>query len=688
MRVSSLIAPLFCGLALAGTCPYADKADKARSACPYASKARSDASGSSSSFVPRGMPIEGKKGVMLMNRIAPVVSKLYVSNLDGSDARLLLGNETTFDYHAQWSPDGEWITFTSERAGDGQSDLYRVRPNGTDLQPISTTPHVEGAGVISPNGSLVAFAGTLENHKSNIWIKNLETGAQWNVTNTTEVAGNWTLPDGHFRPAWSPDGNWLLFSSDRNTPWRGHNNVSGWEHTQELSIYAIRPDGSDFRRVANKTGYCLGSPKFSPDGSRVVFYEVTTELTYYARVSEPDFYDVNTAIVSVDFATGKDRIVHSSSDSGGIKIFPQYVDNTTIGYLVKSILTNDTYPGSINFTTASGKGSVNSKYNTPLVGRYRSPSWSPDGTKMVYEHVEWDPVRAIDKKVYSWNEDWEYRFTDVFPALSKGGRVAYTSQQTENSSLVLMNPDGTGKTDIFDGSRFPALTTATNTNGTFQASWRGDGEVLAVGLGDWFEYRYYSPGWVYLVSANGTWTHKLTNGSTNAGFPTISPDGRWVVWREFSYQSEQVEALGLRRMDLKTGEIKALTWAWDNTPMFAPDGSNRLVFTRRTSWPIAGPLDDNYDVMTMDVDGSNLKRLTTLACNDAHATWTPDAKITWASGMYGFQDEAMIYDNNQQPYPFIMQMDADGSNMEILTESRWEDTMPLYVSNDIWTASK
>ncbi|PWY96080.1 tricorn protease N-terminal domain-containing protein [Aspergillus sclerotioniger CBS 115572] len=670
MRLSSLIIPLFGGLAAAAS-------------CPYASMTRGD--DTPSNIVPRGTPVAGKKGVMLMNRIAPAISELYVSNADGSNARLLLGNASTFDYHAQWSPDGEWIVFTSERAGDGQSDLYRVRPDGTDLQPISTTPAVEDAGVISPNGSLVAFAGTLNNYKSNIWIKNLDTGSLWNVTNSSEVAGDYTLPDGHFRPAWSPDGEWVVFTSDRNTPWRGHNNISGWEHVQELSIYAIHPNGSDFHLVANRTGYCLGSPKFSPDGSRIVFYEIPTELTYYARVAEPAFYEVSTAIVSVDFATGTNRIEHASAESGGIKLFPQYIDDNTVGYLVKSLLTNTTYPGSINYTAAQVQGTVSPKYrNASLVGYHRSPAWSPDGSQMVYEHVKWDPVRPVNKELYSWDDEWEYRFSDVFPQMSQQGKVAYTSQQTKNSSLVTMNADGTGTGDIFDGSRFPARVNSSNTNGTFQASWRGDGEVLAVGLGDWFEYRYTNPGWVYLVAANGSWAVPLTNGSTNAGFPTISPDGRWVVWREFAYTaSEEVAPLGLRRMDLTTGEVVALSSAWDNTPMFAPDGSNRIVFTRRTSWPISGPLDDNYDVMTMAVDGSDVRQLTTLQCNDAHAVWTHEGKIAWASGMYGFQDEAAIYDNNQQPYPMIMQMEADGSNMTVLTQSRWEDTMPLYIPNDL-----
>lgn len=56
-----------------------------------------------------------------MNRIAPGTSELYIANADGSDERKLLGNESTYDYHALFSPDGKWITFTTERNGDGNS---------------------------------------------------------------------------------------------------------------------------------------------------------------------------------------------------------------------------------------------------------------------------------------------------------------------------------------------------------------------------------------------------------------------------------------------------------------------------------------------------------------------------------------------------------------------------------------
>jgi Tol biopolymer transport system component len=56
-----------------------------------------------------------------MNRIAPGTSELYIANSDGSDERKLLGNSSDFDYHATFSQDGQWITFTTERNGDGNS---------------------------------------------------------------------------------------------------------------------------------------------------------------------------------------------------------------------------------------------------------------------------------------------------------------------------------------------------------------------------------------------------------------------------------------------------------------------------------------------------------------------------------------------------------------------------------------
>lgn len=65
----------------------------------------------------------------------------------------------------------------------------------------------------------------------------------------------------------------------------------------------------------------------------------------------------------------------------------------------------------------------------------------------------------------------------------------------------------------------------------------------------------------------------------------------------------------------------------------------------------------------------------------AHAVWSHDGRILYSTGIFGFQYECALYDQTFQPYGQIMVMDADGSNKRVLTDSIWEDSMPLYVPN-------
>lgn len=61
--------------------------------------------------------------------------------------------------------------------------------------------------------------------------------------------------------------------------------------------------------------------------------------------------------------------------------------------------------------------------------------------------------------------------------------------------------------------------------------------------------------------------------------------------------------------------------------------------------------------------------------SDAHAIWTHDGCIADSTAMYGFQH---LYDDSMQPYAIIMLMDADGSNKTPMTNSLWEDAMPMF----------
>jgi Tol biopolymer transport system component len=242
-------------------------------------------------------------GVMLLNRIGPSSSELYVARADGGERPLFA--EPSFDYHASYSPDGRWIVFTSERAGLGQADVYRVRVDGTGLEALTDSPALDDQGALSPDRTQLAFVSTRETHTANIWILDLPTRKIRPLTNLPALQGDPAKPNGFFRPAWFPDGRWIAFSSDRNTEWKGHSSGAGWEHVQELSIYVVRPDATSLRRLT-EPGTCAGAPKWSPDGTRVVFYDIPVDETWKAHWPGLDASTTSQIVsVHVDPASGR-----------------------------------------------------------------------------------------------------------------------------------------------------------------------------------------------------------------------------------------------------------------------------------------------------------------------------------------------------------------------------------------------
>jgi len=590
-----------------------------------------------------------KKGVMLMNRIAPSSSELYIADLDGTHERKLLA-DSRFEYNGHFAPGGGFV-FTSERNGDGQSDLFRATADGKLVQPLVAGSPVDDAGVLSPDGRTLAFVSTRNGYRANIWLLDLKTGRTRQLTGLKDTRGEDGKPDCYYRPAWSPDGKWIAFSSDRNTAWTGHDGGHGWEHTQELSIYVVGVDGRGFRKVATKPGYSLGSPKWSPDGRRIVFYEMTVEATWGAR--RPNYVGKTpTKIVSVDVASG-DRVEHVVDNE--LKLQPQFVTKDEIGYLVK-------YGPNEGLNYSSGRSAVRQAF-------IRSPSWAPDGKSVIYEKVAFRPSRPVYKPLYSWDKDWDYRETDVFPQMSKQGWIVYTDKQTGNSSVAVMRPDGSGKRVVFNaaGRGLDEKLVQQGLAGAFQPAWSPDGQWITFGLGSWFFLRDKANAAVWRVRVDGSGAEQLTDGKTHCGFPSYSGDGKEIVFRLWSDDHK-----GLRILNLETKQIRVLTEGYDNLPGWSPDGK-RIVFTRKREE------DGNFDIYTIRPDGTGLFRCTDHKSSDGHAVWTADGKIMWSGSQHGFRDEAALYDQTFQQYGQIYIMNADGTGKRMVTDSKWEDSMPLYI---------
>ena len=573
------------------------------------------------------------KKIMLMNRIGPSSSTLFIATADGTNERPLL-NKSGFDYHASFSKDGKWIVFTSERGGLGQTDIYRVHPDGTGLEQLTNDPALDDQAALSPDGKKLAFVSSRVARTANIWILDLKSGKLENLTGRANIKGDTLKPNGYFRPAWSPDGKWIAFSSDRNTVWKGHGNGTGWEHVQELHIYVVKADGSRLRNIS-KDSVCSGSPKWSPDGKRLIYYELPVEETWAARSSFLAA-KATSQIVSVDLKTGERNVLTTGP---GLKLLPQYVSGGNIGYLAK----------------AGPNEGIGYTQGNAIKRKLRSPSWSADGKLVIYEKQDWTP-RAQNELLYSWDPDYEYRYTDVFPAFAKDGKLVIT-EKNDNSSIAVLDADGSNKKRVFNAAGGSA----------FYPNWSPDGQWVVFGYGGYLQSRRTQGAKIMMLKRDGTGLRDVTDGMPNAGFPCFSPDGKSIVYRVFGAEDH-----GLRIMNLNDHSVKALTTEYDNLPDWSSDGK-KILFTRKHD-------GNNFDIFTISPDGKELKQLTTLPTNDAHAVWTADGKqILWNSGEYGFKEEAALSDNTFQPYGIIFIMNADGTGKRPLTDSPWEDSMPRFV---------
>jgi TolB protein len=211
---------------------------------------------------------------LVVVKLSPKPPRLELLNIGpngGGAVRLAGGGRRArpfldFFSPVSWSADGEMVAFggvTGFGAGDDHEPVRRIFTVGADGSGLRAIPGTDGASgpILSPDGHTVAFTRAIDReepttvagkqweegfHGSSIWIANLATGGQRQLT-------PWLDDVRYAASSFSPDGSTLLAT-----------------HEDELLLNEPEPvalalDGSGSRRLLDDGS----SPVYSPDGSRI-----------------------------------------------------------------------------------------------------------------------------------------------------------------------------------------------------------------------------------------------------------------------------------------------------------------------------------------------------------------------------------------------------------------------------------
>ena len=551
---------------------------------------------------------------------------LFVADADGKNPKPLVPH-ADYDYNASFSKDGEWIVFTSYR--QGSADIYRVHPDDTGLERLTDDPAFDDQAALSPDGTQLVFVSNRGGY-ANLWLLELATKKVSQLTKHN---------DGDFRPTWSPDGKWIAFSSDRDS--KKPKTKSGFGTAHSTEIYIIRPDGSDLRRMTKANAFA-GSPTWSRDGKRLVFYEASLAEVFNSVV--PDRRRGTTQIATIDVASGERSVVTSGA---GEKWSPRWLPEDCIAYV------SGGPDGGIEFT----KGPAGAR------GAFGNPNWSADGRRMVFHRdvdPDWPPPPFRE-----WHgRDPRFRLirTGVFPSYSPSGdRLVCNNQPAAilHNSILMMNADGSKRSVLFENAEKSAVAPA----------WSPKGDKIAFGFGRFFQ-TLHGPAVadIAVIGTDGRGLRVLTDGKGNYGFPSWAPDGQRLVYRSSHGKTSKLIVL-----NTATSAAKELDTGSDrnNFPAWSPT-EDLIAFT--------GYVGGDYEICTIRPDGTGFKRLTHSPGNDAHCAWSSDGKwIAFASARGGFKDEAALHPYNGQPYGQIHVMRADGSDVRRLTDDQFEHGTVAFV---------
>jgi Tol biopolymer transport system component len=324
--------------------------------------------------------------------------ELYMMSPDGSNVVKILN--ALGDKHdgmrkaggsVSFSPDGQWIAFESERAGNW--DIWVVRPDGSDLTQLTTELSTDFYPAWSPDGSQIAFTSD-RSENNDIWIlTNVQEVISGGAPNYAQVTTD--SSDDRY-PAWSPNGSKIAFNSDRSGTWDIWVAPVGPANQPPVASFTYSPADP----VVNQTITFDASASDDPDGS-IVSYEWDWE--------SDGIYDDSTIPPTT-------TIEHSFDSAGDHIVTLRVTDNqgaTGISTKTVSVGAQPTelilpvpyfYQGTTNWCVLNGLAMVLQYYGKPVHAWDIAQEWQQEHDEMAPVCHWWDLV--LKDKVDPYLQRW------------------------------------------------------------------------------------------------------------------------------------------------------------------------------------------------------------------------------------------------------------------------------------------
>jgi Tol biopolymer transport system component len=171
---------------------------------------------------------------------------LYLASLENGTVIPVANDPQVSEGWGAWCRLGKLITYT-QKSADTPSQLWIVDRDGSNKTRLGTSENVGIGKDWCPLGLRVIYSAKDLEETDDLWVIDFYGTNQTRLTNTSYNEWN---------PSFSPNGKWIAYVSDE-------------EGSPEIWLRDI--EGNYRAKLTNNTGSPDSIPKWSPDGSKIVF---------------------------------------------------------------------------------------------------------------------------------------------------------------------------------------------------------------------------------------------------------------------------------------------------------------------------------------------------------------------------------------------------------------------------------